>query len=200
MDALKHLRFNLSVGPRKPFLKEMPKRSICGEIGVHQGKFARNILDFLDPVHLHLIDPWKHFDEEQYKDSLYGGLGPAGQKRMDDRYLEVKKRFRKEIDAGQVHIHRELSSTAVGHFDDHYFDWIYIDANHQYEFVLQDLQLYYPKVKPGGLLTGDDYGARGWWGNGVQEAVTDFVAANSDLTLKIIGEQFIMKKGAVSRN
>src|SRR5262249_29099235 len=125
MDALKHLRFNLSVGARKPFLKAMPKGSICAEVGVHKGAFARNILDFLDPVRLHLIDPWKHFDDDQYKKSLYGGLGPAGQNLMDERYRDVTKRFRKEVEAGQVVIHRELSSMVIGEFAEHYFDWIY---------------------------------------------------------------------------
>ena len=42
-----------------------------------------------------------------------------------------------------------------------YFDWIYIDGNHTYEYVKQDLEGYRPKVKPGGYMAGDDYGTKG---------------------------------------
>ena len=76
----------------------------------------------------------------------------------------------------------------------HYFDWIYIDGNHLYDFVKQDLELYYPKVKPGGFLTGDDYGAKGRWGDGVERAVADFVASTSSLTLNVTGKRFIIRK------
>ncbi len=90
---------------------------------------------------------------------------------MDERYQKVWERFDKEIRTGQVRVHRAFSGSIYDIFEDYYFDWIYIDGNHLYEFVKQDLQLYYPKVKPGGCITGDDYGAQGWWENGVQRAV-----------------------------
>jgi methyltransferase family protein len=38
----------------------------------------------------------------------------------------------------------------------HYFDWIYVDGDHQYEAVKKGLESYLPKVKPGGFITGDD--------------------------------------------
>jgi hypothetical protein len=45
--------------------------------------------------------------------------------------------------------------------DDH-LDWVYIDADHTDEFVKQDLELFFGKVKPGGYLLGDDYHDGGW--------------------------------------
>jgi predicted O-methyltransferase YrrM len=56
-----------------------------------------------------------------------------------------------------VSIHRACSSAVVQHFEDNYFDWIYIDGNHSYEYVKADLESFLPKIKSGGYLTGDDY-------------------------------------------
>jgi hypothetical protein len=42
-------------------------------------------------------------------------------------------------------------------FEDNSLDFVYIDANHTYEGVKEDIKYWYPKVKPGGLLLGHDY-------------------------------------------
>jgi hypothetical protein len=174
----------------------MPKRSVCAEIGVHEGEFSRQILDAVEPRRLHLIDPWKHEEGDRYRQAGYGGLGPGGQAIMNERYRRVQQRFAGEIRAGRMLIHRSPSSAASEHFQDSYFDWVYIDGNHLYEFVRRDLQLYYPKVKTGGFITGDDYGVEGWWENGAQKAVDEFVSRRPGLTLEVKGGQFIIKKGA----
>ncbi len=42
-------------------------------------------------------------------------------------------------------------------FNDDFFDFIYIDANHTFEAVYDDLVAWWPKLKMGGLFAGDDY-------------------------------------------
>jgi predicted O-methyltransferase YrrM len=37
------------------------------------------------------------------------------------------------------------------------WDLVYIDANHAYDAVKQDLQLWLPRVRPGGFIAGHDY-------------------------------------------
>lgn len=56
-------------------------------------------------------------------------------------------------------------------FEDEYFDVVYIDASHEYEFVKQDIIAWLPKVKKGGIICGDDY-IKGW--PGVIKAVNEF--------------------------
>jgi len=101
-----------------------------------------------------------------------------------------------QCEKSSVVMHRGYSSDVVEDFQDGYFDWIYIDGDHQYRFVKQDLNLYYPKVKKGGFVTGDDYGHEGWWDNGVQKAVDEFVVQRKDVHFEVRGGQFIIQKGA----
>ncbi len=49
------------------------------------------------------------------------------------------------------------SEEACKHFDDEFFDLVYIDAQHDYEDVKQDIKLWLPKVKKGGVIAGHDY-------------------------------------------
>ena len=49
------------------------------------------------------------------------------------------------------------SLSVSNQFNDEYFDIVYIDASHEYEFVKQDIEAWLPKVKKGGFICGDDY-------------------------------------------
>jgi hypothetical protein len=66
------------------------------------------------------------------------------------------------------------SVEAATKIDDESLDFIFIDADHSYESVMQDLTIWYPKLKPGGLLTGHDYHMRT-----VEEAVKHFRSLNN---------------------
>jgi hypothetical protein len=193
---LKQVRQQLRELSRDYLLCKMPARSICAEIGVHEGDFSEQILSAVEPEKLHLIDPWEHQDEPSCQESRYGNLGLQGQDTMDSRYKQVAERFARQVREGAVEIHRSFSDVAAGEFQPDYFDWVYIDGNHLYEYVKQDLELYFPKVKAGGYLTGDDYGVRGWWENGVQKAVDEFVSQRPDATLEVKARQFLIKKNA----
>lgn len=72
---------------------------------------------------------------------------------------------------------------------------VYIDAAHQYDPVLRDLNNYWDIVEQGGLMLGDDYGA-GW--TGVTKAVDEFVAARG---LEIVSGKgkFAISKGPMPK-
>jgi hypothetical protein len=61
------------------------------------------------------------------------------------------------------------SVSAAELFADGSLAWVHIDARHDYESVVADINAWAPKVQPGGWLSGDDYQAD-WW-PGVVRAV-----------------------------
>lgn len=184
-------------GPSRPvrdsIIAALPTGSRGAEIGVHEGDFAADLLRVVQPRELHLIDPWAHETDATYSDAWYGGQA-GGAEAMDARYERVRARFAAPIAAGQVVVHRMPSAEAAPALPDGGLDWVYVDGNHLYEFVLADLEAYFPKLAPGGVLIGDDYGVEGWWENGVQRAADAFVAARPELTLEVRGDQFLIRK------
>ena len=180
--------------PRLFVLDMLPHNSIGAEIGVHTGEFSAAMLARVAPRELHLIDPWLHETAATYKKAWYGGQARGGQAEMDARYQAVCARFASEIQAGRVIIHRECSEPALSRCPDAHFDWIYIDGNHLYEFAKQDLALSFQKVKPGGLICGDDYTPGGWWRGGVKQAVDEFVRDHQLQSCQIIQKQYFLTK------
>jgi len=92
---------------------------------------------------------------------------------MDEMFHEVSARF---ADRPQVRIHREMSKAAMESFADGYFDWVYIDGNHNEPFVGEDLALARRKVRPGGIIAGDDFNWQTDIGAPVRRAVEAMVA------------------------
>lgn len=56
-----------------------------------------------------------------------------------------------------INILKKQSYAASQDYDDHSLDFVFIDADHTFEFVLNDIIAWYPKVKVGGTLAGHDY-------------------------------------------
>jgi hypothetical protein len=153
--------------------KKVKEHDVCAEIGVWEGDYSALILD-KNPSELHLIDPWIHQDYpvEDKKDLR---IYCCKQEEMERVYNRVVERLSHDP---RVKIHRKFSIETK--FPKKYFDWVYIDGNHSYENVLEDLWHYLPLMKSGGLLCGDDYAelqsdphANG----GPERAVKEFIEA-----------------------
>jgi hypothetical protein len=74
---------------------------------------------------------------------------------------------------------RMTSDEAAREIPDGTLDFVYLDARHDYESVKEDIALWYPKVKAGGVLAGHDYMDQEMIGDtmfGVKRAVDEFVA------------------------
>jgi len=67
---------------------------------------------------------------------------------------------------------QEKSDDAVDLFDDESIDILYIDGNHEYEYVKDDFINYHDKVKTGGIIAGHDY-TNSW--PGVKKAVDEML-------------------------
>jgi len=159
---------------RKPDLLIKPN-DICIEVGVAKGNHAEYILR-QHPKEIHLIDPWG-----THKD---GFIPPITENSFEERYQNVRERFKNDKN---VFIHRDYSHNVCKTFEDESIDWVYIDGDHTYEGVSEDLRLWWPKLKIGGYLTGDDYAVVSNPRFGVVRAVDDFVA---HLGLKMYSSPF----------
>ena len=63
---------------------------------------------------------------------------------------------------------------AVKFFDDKSLDFVYIDGNHEYSYVMEDLIFWFEKVKINGIMAGHDFGNR----EGVYSAVNAWCNIN----------------------
>jgi len=157
---------------REILFKGLPKSGICAEIGVMFGHGSRLILKHAVPSRLHLIDPWVYNSSKRYELANWGGLA-GSQKKLDQTFAYVNRTFKKRIENKQVVIHRMTSDEAVKLFHKNYFDWIYVDGCHEYPQVKRDLENYYPLVRPGGYICGDDYMPKAY--KGPIPAVDEFI-------------------------
>lgn len=174
---------------RVPVLRIIPKDAICAEIGVWKGDFSERIRATARPRTLHLIDPWRFVPS--YPQRWYGGAAARNQDDMDRIYQDVMHRF---ADDPCVRVHRLDSASAASRFADATLDWVYIDANHSYQAVLADLNMWAPKIKPGGMLAGDDYAWHDEEGTlSVKRALRDFTARQSPCEMSVVGGQFLLQ-------
>lgn len=68
-------------------------------------------------------------------------------------YENLKKYF----EGKNVQILKGRSDVVLKNLPDNFFDLIYIDADHSYESVYNDLKMSYIKLKNNGILCGHDY-------------------------------------------
>jgi hypothetical protein len=120
------------------------------EIGVKEGKFSERILHFWRGETLLSIDPWREFGEE------YINCANVAQAQQDAYYHETQSRLARF--GPRSHILRMTSEEAAGEVADDSLDFSYLDAQHHYEAVKQDIALWWPKIRRGGLVCGHDYG------------------------------------------
>jgi predicted O-methyltransferase YrrM len=96
---------------------------------------------------LHCIDPWEDYTEyEDQQCTIY-----------DTFCRNIERSGKKD----KIIVHRGYSDKVIPTFDDAYFDIIYIDGNHEPEYVLEDAVLAFRKLKVGGYMVFND---NGWGG------------------------------------
>jgi hypothetical protein len=140
---------------RVSFITELLNNRACKkgvEIGVFKGQFSRQLLENWDGT-LYMVDPWRPLGDEY--------IDASNHKNHMDAYQETMDNIRGFED--RAFMFRGLGELVVDVFEDNSLDFVYIDGNHAYDWVKQDIQLWWPKLKKNGLLMGHDYILMDWY-------------------------------------
>jgi hypothetical protein len=148
------------------------------EIGVLRGQFAEILLDAWRGQKLYCVDPWREFPREEYQDRK--NVPQAEQDRLFAQTIERLRRF-----GPRAEILRRTSREAAPLFSDGQLDFVFIDAQHHYEAIREDIALWRPKIRRGGILAGHDYldGTIDGCRYGVRRAVREFA---SETRLRVV--------------
>ena len=116
--------------------------NVGAEIGVRIGRFSRNLCENNPNLKLYCIDPWKGYNAK-YPDEK--------QREIYQKYLENIKEYKNIITV------RKYSMEAVADFEDGSLDFVFIDGNHKFDFVMMDIICWSEKVKHGGIIMCHDF-------------------------------------------
>lgn len=162
MNTLSYImdKFNLSYTDRTMMPLEIPNFGrdqlgglfkelgfkIGAEIGVCNGTYSKILLEAHPDLQLYGIDPftvYKEYTDYRRKSTVdaYHAKAENDLAPYKDRYTFIKK----------------FSTDAVKDFEDNSLDFVYIDANHEFTYVADDIHLWSRKVRPGGIIAGHDY-------------------------------------------
>ena len=139
------------------------------EIGVAGGEHALSLLETLEIKKLYLVDPYDLYDEYEEGRSHYG----IDQLSLSQTEIICRNNLKK-FENRLVWI-KKLSSEAVSDISEK-VDFVYIDGNHQEEFVVKDIENYIRLLNNSGVIGGHDY-YNGFQRehDGVVRAVTNFM-------------------------
>lgn len=144
------------------------------EIGTFRGVNAHAILSFLPMETLYLVDPYLQYEE--YSEAW---IPNHTQSDFNDDYDMAKKRLRKYKNKIRFIKMKADEAITISCLIPDGLDFVYVDGNHDYEYVKRDLELYYPKLRTGGVIGGDNFEVEF---QGVPRAVLEFIDAK-DLRL-----------------
>ena len=140
-------------------LRDMRCRSGV-EVGTHRGESAEFWLKNSPQLHLTCIDPYIAYNARHSQDE------------QDAVYAEALERLKPY----NAEIIRETSLDAVDSFEDKSLDFVYIDGDHEFDPVMQDLICWAQKVRGGGVVMLHDYCVM--WRGGVMAAVDAYTKSH----------------------
>lgn len=142
------------------------------EVGTWQGSSAAymgvEIINSGKNIQFDVYDIWGRYSID--------GLNTKNPEKYPDNFVE--KLFRANINPVKHVVNaRKLDSVSASKlYKDESLDFVFIDADHTYEAVLNDIHHWFPKVKHGGHIAGHDY----FNDPGVQKAVRTYFHKEDD--------------------
>ena len=148
------------------------------EVGIGYGLHAKYILDGTNIDKLYLIDPMKWYPNDGFAEDVikYGGF---------EKLVKKIKLHLKPHEDKFTWFRKSSTDITTHEIPDNSLDAVFIDADHSYNAVKNDLHFWWKKVKIGGWILGDDYCQVGM---GVKKAVDEF---SNTYNLKL---EFLYKK------
>jgi hypothetical protein len=124
------------------------------ELGVLRGRFAERILRSCQSItRYYMLDPWRH---------LEGWNKPSNNDQPEFDAIFSEAMARTEFAQARRIVLRGKTTEVIEKIPDASLDVAYVDGDHTLRGIAIDLICTYPKVRPGGLLTGDDYTPTIW--------------------------------------
>lgn len=117
---------------------------VGAEIGVEQGEYTEALCRANPQAKIYGVDSWQSYS---------GYREHVSQDKLDRFYEETRERLK----LYKYRPMRRFSMDAVQDFDDNSLDFVYIDANHDFQHVVNDLAEWSKKVRTGGIISGHDY-------------------------------------------
>lgn len=128
-----------------PLFKELGYKT-GAEIGVLRGDFSEILCQSNPELKLYSIDAWQFYP-----------IHKNFRKQKDyDRAYEVAKNKLSAYPNNKII--KKWSMDAVKDFPDESLDFVFIDANHEFRYITDDIAEWSKKVKKGGIVSGHDYG------------------------------------------
>ncbi len=125
------------------FFKEMGYR-VGAEIGVSKGEFSRKFCEA--GLRVYAVDSWTATEDHLSRNPKY-------QKRVNASYRIAVE----TLSSFDCVIIRKSSMDATRDFEDESLDFVYIDADHHFRHIADDLVEWSKKVRKGGVVSGHDY-------------------------------------------
>ncbi len=145
IDRIQKMR-HLPVLSLEPLLSSLEcKEAVMAEIGCYTGESTELFSKSGKFKEIYSIDPWgTNIDYDELS--------------IDNMDI-VEQLFDARIAKLQTPVHkiRRTSTEAVEICKDNFFDFMYIDGNHKYEAVKEDILGWLPKIKSNGIIAGHDY-------------------------------------------
>lgn len=147
-------------------IEKAPRRAVMVEVGSLAG-FATRLFSM-------------HFKSVISVDPYNPGYDDANDRNSwSDRLMLARDLFAlRFFDDPRVQQLQLSSSRASRRFSNGSIDFVYIDACHTYKMAARDIRSWLPKVRPGGVIAGDDYH---WQDGGVRQAVHELFGHNFEV-------------------
>lgn len=160
MEPLEYIKQKYNINPDQKMPIELPMArhremlhmfrelgfKVGAEIGTATGWFAKWICNRVPGVKLYCIDPWisypEYVEHHNPEDTVL------------QTCLETAQRRLAKFDVAFI---RKYSMDAVKDFEDNSLDFVFIDGNHSFEYVINDIAEWSKKVRVGGIISGHDY-------------------------------------------